>query len=194
MLVTDRDDIARCARRLRSHGMTSSTWDRYQGETFSYDVVATGHNYRIDEMRAALGLAQLARLDAGNQRRREITARYRAGLKTLSGLSITCSDHAGISAAHLFPILLDAGMDREAFMRGLRACGVQSSVHYPPIHRLTLYHDPHARRSLPVTDDVAARIVSLPLYPGMDDACVDTVVDAVRVSGGIASSDRSSSI
>jgi dTDP-4-amino-4,6-dideoxygalactose transaminase len=76
MLVTDRDDLAEKLRLLRSHGMTSLTYDRHQGHAFSYDVVALGYNHRIDEIRSALGLAQLAKLADNNAQRRPWTHAY----------------------------------------------------------------------------------------------------------------------
>jgi dTDP-4-amino-4,6-dideoxygalactose transaminase len=76
MVVCERDDIAEKIRLMRSHGMTSLTYDRHQGHAFSYDVVVTGYNYRIDEIRSALGLEQLKKLASNNQKRREITENY----------------------------------------------------------------------------------------------------------------------
>ena len=76
MLVTDRQDVAEKVRLLRSHGMTSLTWDRHQGHAYSYDVVELGYNYRIDELRSALGLTQLRKLEAGNARREALTRDY----------------------------------------------------------------------------------------------------------------------
>ena len=77
MVVTDDDDLAGQVRLLRSHGMTTLTWARHQGHAHTYDVVAHGYNYRFDELRAAIGLVQLGRLDASNRARRDIVARYR---------------------------------------------------------------------------------------------------------------------
>ena len=76
MLVTNRDDIARKVRLLRSHGMTSLTWDRHQGHAYSYDVVELGYNYRIDEIHSALGIVQLQKLETNNRKRAEITKKY----------------------------------------------------------------------------------------------------------------------
>jgi len=76
MVVTNRDDVAEKVRFLRSHGMTSLTWERHKGHAATYDVVGHGFNYRIDEIRAAIGRAQLAKLDRNNARRRELTALY----------------------------------------------------------------------------------------------------------------------
>ncbi|MCX6896751.1 MAG: DegT/DnrJ/EryC1/StrS family aminotransferase [Verrucomicrobia bacterium] len=76
MITTNRDDLAEKIRLLRSHGMSTLTWDRHRGHAATYDVLAHGYNYRIDDIRSALGRAQLAKLLRNNQRRRESTAVY----------------------------------------------------------------------------------------------------------------------
>src|SRR5207244_4440011 len=88
MLVTDDDAIAAQVRLLRSHGMTSLTWDRHRGHAHAYDVVVPGFNSRLDEIRAAIGLVQLRRLEAGNAARARIVARYREGLGNVDGLTL----------------------------------------------------------------------------------------------------------
>src|SRR5207342_2296017 len=80
MIVTDDDELAARLRLLRSHGMTTLTWDRHRGHAGSYDVVAQGFNYRLDELRAAIGLVQLSRLRVENAERRRIATRYREAL------------------------------------------------------------------------------------------------------------------
>jgi dTDP-4-amino-4,6-dideoxygalactose transaminase len=179
MIVTDRDDLADRIRRLRSHGMTSSTWERHRGDAFSYDVVEVGLNYRIDEIRSALGLAQLRKLDESNRVRRMLTSRYRTVLGTEKGLSPTCSAHPGLSSAHLFAILLDPGVDRGVFMQRMEDQGIQTSIHYPPTHTFSCYRERGIEESLPVTEQVGERIVSLPLYGRMSAADVDLVASAI---------------
>src|SRR5438477_13172555 len=85
MLTTNDGALAERIKLLRSHGMTSLTWDRDRGHTFSYDVTDSGFNYRIDEMRSALGLVQLHKLEANNQRRAEAVNRYHEKLAALTG-------------------------------------------------------------------------------------------------------------
>lgn len=184
MLVTDDDELAEKLRLMRSHGMTSLSWDRHKGHAFSYDVVELGYNYRIDELRSALGLAQLEKLEAGNARRREITAMYHSQLGELDGLAIPYREHPGTSAAHLFPILLDEGVDRAAFMTAMRDSGIQTSIHYPPIHQFSYYRERFGEQTLPLTEAIGAREVTLPLYPTMTDEQVGWVVEAVRESLG----------
>ena len=160
--------------------MTTLTWDRHQGHAHSYDVVAPGYNYRLDEMRAALGQAQLARLDANNERRRLLTDHYRACLAGLDALALPYRMHRGTSAAHLFPVLLADGVDRRRFIEFMKARGIQTSIHYPPIHQFTLYRAHTPRQGLPITERVGARQVTLPLYPRMTPEEVGLVADAAR--------------
>ena len=88
MVVTDDDELAQKIRLLRSHGMTSLTWDRHRGHAHSYDVVEYGFNYRLDELHAAIGLVQLARLPNENAARMRIAERYRVGLDGIAGLTM----------------------------------------------------------------------------------------------------------
>jgi dTDP-4-amino-4,6-dideoxygalactose transaminase len=182
MLVTDRDDIAERVRILRSHGMTSLTWDRHHGHAYTYDVVDLGHNYRIDEIRAALGLVQLKKLEANNARRKTITERYRTGLAgiTAFGGAIPFMAQEGQPACHIFPLLLPPNVDRRQFMDGLRERGIQTSIHYPPIHRFSYYQQRYPEISLPLTESIAAREVTLPLYPGMADEDVEFVIKSTE--------------
>jgi dTDP-4-amino-4,6-dideoxygalactose transaminase len=179
MLVTNRDDVAEKVRPLRSHGMTTLTLDRHQGHAYTYDVVDLGYNYRIDEIRSALGLVQLHKLSANNERRKTITERY------WEALSDTCLEfpfrNAGSeSSYHIFPILLPEDADRKAFMDHMRAAGIQTSIHYPPIHQFSYYRQEYPGVVLPETESAAKREVTLPLYPTMSDNDVELVVSAVR--------------
>ena len=180
MIVTNRDDLAEKIRLVRSHGMTSLTWDRHRGHAHSYDVVTLGFNYRIDEMRSALGLAQLEKLEQNNARRRGMIERYRSHFSKLEYLSLPHNAHRGVSAAHLFPIMLGRSAERQGFIEAMHSQGIQTSIHYPPIHRFTLYRDAGSSTQLPVTEEVAAREVTLPLFPTMADSQFELVVNAVE--------------
>lgn len=184
MVVTDDDDIAARMRLLRSHGMTTLTWDRHRGHASAYDVVAVGFNYRIDEPRAALARRRLARLDVENARRAEFDARYRDLLGDAAGLTLALEPPPGAQPAHhLFTVVLDAGVERAAFREEMAARGIQTSVHYPPVHRLTA----HARAiDLPVTEAYGERAVTLPLFATMTTGQQDAVVDAVHAAVGAA--------
>jgi dTDP-4-amino-4,6-dideoxygalactose transaminase len=180
MITTNDEAVAEKLRLFRSHGMTSLTWDRHKGHAWSYDVVELGYNYRIDEIRAALGRVQLGKLDMNNARRRSLTEQYRDLLQELTPeITIPFINHPGISSAHIMPILLPAGTDRTRFMEAMKEHGIQTSIHYPPIHHFTAYR--YAKGSiLPITEDVAKREVTLPLYPGLLDADVVLVAKTIQ--------------
>jgi dTDP-4-amino-4,6-dideoxygalactose transaminase len=179
MLVCRDDETAARVRLLRSHGMTSLSWQRHQGYAASYDVVALGHNFRIDEARSALGLSRLARLDDDNSRRAALDARYRELLAGARGLTPALVPPSGATLAHhLFTVALDAGLDREAVRDELSAAGVQTSVHYPPAHRFSMYEA--AAAHLPVTDEAARRALTLPLFAHMADEQVEFVATTLR--------------
>ncbi|MBM4345135.1 MAG: DegT/DnrJ/EryC1/StrS family aminotransferase [Deltaproteobacteria bacterium] len=179
-MVTTRDPhIADKLRLLRSHGMTTLTLDRHRGHAYSYDVVALGNNYRMDELRAALGASQLARLPDNNRKRTEVVACYLPLLRRIPGLEVPFADRLpqGRSSPHILPVLLPAGVDRQRVQQGMKDAGVQTSVHYPPIHTFTLYKDSDRVRAdhLPVTEAVAPRLLTLPLYPDLSEAEVQLV-------------------
>ncbi len=182
MLVTDDDSFAQRLRLLRSHGMTSLTWDRHKGHASSYDVVDLGYNYRIDEIRSALGLCQLRKLPANNERRAVLTAHYRELLAELTPqIEVPFMRARGTSCNHILPILLPPGIDRLGFMEHMKTCGVQTSVHYPPIHGFEIYRDGSAAAPhLPITEEAARREVTLPLYPAMPESDVEWVVESAR--------------
>jgi len=185
MLTTDRDALCEKLRLLRSHGMTTLTWDRHKGHAWSYDVIGLGYNYRIDEIRAALGRVQLSKLDRNNARRRHLTQLYRESLQELAPqISVPFTHHPGVSSAHIMPILLPPGINRVSFMESIKSEGIQTSIHYPPIHKFTAYHSSDKTNDdlLPVTEDVSAREVTLPLYPTLAEDDVITIVQAVRAA------------
>ncbi|MGZ4416113.1 MAG: DegT/DnrJ/EryC1/StrS family aminotransferase [Gaiellaceae bacterium] len=184
MIVTDDDRLAEKLRLLRSHGMTSLTWDRHRGHASSYDVVELGHNFRLDEIRAAIGLVQLGRLHSQNERRASVVARYRDRLANRKGITLPFASNGAqaeaegqtTSSHHLSVALLPEGCERDEVRSTLGEQRIQTSVHYPPIHRFTLYSEQGARRPLPVTEDVADRMLTLPLFAHMREDQVDLVV------------------
>ncbi len=185
MLVTNDDTLAERLRILRSHGITSLTGDRHNGHAWGYDVVDLGYNYRIDEVRAALGRVQLKKLPKNNQLRREKTSLYRGLLEEMCPeVMVPFEDHPGISACHLMPILLPEEVSREEFMGAMKEKGIQTSIHYPPIHQFSAFREmTHpVSQSLAFTETMAAREVTLPLYPTLRDDSIRLVVDAVQSS------------
>ena len=185
MVITNDDTLFEKLRLLRSHGMTTLTWDRHKGHAWSYDVVDLGYNYRIDEIRAALGTVQLSKLERNNERRRHLTQIYRDLLQELPQISVPFSDHPGITSAHIMPILLPLGSNRVEFMENMKSQGIQTSIHYPPIHKFTSYQEfggEMLSQRLLLTENVSNREVTLPLYPAMDEENVLTIVQGISNS------------
>jgi len=178
MVVTNRDDLARRVRLLRSHGMTSLTWDRHRGHAYSYDVVDLGYNYRLDEIRSTLGLVQLKKLTLNNAKRRSVTQAYREAFED-TGLGLPFTQGEGQPAYHIFPVVLPESVDRTRFIDQMRMKGIQTSIHYPPVHQFEYYRARYPGISLPITEQVGLREVTLPLYPGMDELAISLVVNAV---------------
>jgi dTDP-4-amino-4,6-dideoxygalactose transaminase len=184
MVVTSDDDIAARLTLLRSHGMTTQTLDRHKGHAFTYDVMLAGYNYRMDEVHAALGSVQLAKLEAKNQKRKELVRHYRSAIAA-SGIDVVVpfsSVPVDDSSCHIFVVLLPDGVDRASVMKKLAEERIQTSVHYPPAHRFTYYRQAFPDVALPVTDAIASRILTLPLFPHMTMAQVDRVVDSLARS------------
>jgi dTDP-4-amino-4,6-dideoxygalactose transaminase len=181
LLATDDDEVADLARRLRSQGMTSGTWSRHTRETESYDVTALGFNYRIDEPRSALLLSRLRRLDEEVERRRELIRAYRAKLATQDGLIVPYDDAAvELASCYVMPVLIADIERRDRVRRVLRdRHGVQTSVFYPAIHEFTAYRRRLGEQHLPRTEYAARAEITIPLFPDMDAAQQDRVVEAL---------------
>ncbi|QQP98609.1 DegT/DnrJ/EryC1/StrS family aminotransferase [Lysobacter enzymogenes] len=165
-VTTRHADIAERIRRLRQYGWT----DKYKVE------FAGARNTRLDEMQAAVLSAFLPGLDAGNERRREIAARYNAGIRHPQ---IQLPVAAGPEyVGHLY-VLRSA--QRDSLRQHLRAEGIASDIHYPiPDHRQPVFGDLYADVHLPNTERLATEILTLPCYPEMTDAQVDQVVASVN--------------
>lgn len=173
MMLTHDPELAARARLLRAHGMTATAIDRERGAEF-YDVVDWGYNYRLDDIRAALGLAQLARLEDDLAHRARLVARYRQNLEGHPEIHLPFRDYPGRSSHYLFGVLT-THPDRRALREVLKARGIGTSMHYPPVHQFACYRDPAVR--LPLTEEVGRREISLPLFRAMTFEQVDYVCE-----------------
>ena len=181
MLVTADEGIAERARLLRSHGMTALSWDQHHGHAFGYDVVALGFNYRIDEPRATLATRQLARLDERNGSRAALAAAYEERLDGVAEVTAALPTGAGATSAHhLFTVIVDEDVDRDAVRRAMAEAGVQTSLHYPPVHGFSIYR--REGISLPVTEDYARRAITLPMFPHLSEQQLEITVEALAAA------------
>lgn len=181
MVVVKTDDLYQKCKNLRSHGMTVASFDRMKGRASTYDVAEPGLNYRIDEMRAALGLVQLSKLKDANAHRRMLTERYFELLDGVEKVQIPFRHFdRGTPTYHIMPILLADGVDRQDVISRLAERGVQSSVHYPYIPGFAAYKG--VKGNIPKSKVISERELTLPLYPTMTIAQVDLVCDALKGS------------
>jgi dTDP-4-amino-4,6-dideoxygalactose transaminase len=180
MVLTADDELAARVRRLRSHAMTSGTWDRHRGHEDSYDVVDIGFNYRLDEPRAALALAQLPQLSQEIQRRRAVVRAYRERLAGVSGVTLMWDDAAVENGSHFaFTVLLESREARDAARRKLAERGIQTT-RYPVVHSLSEYAPLAPRGSLPHAEAAAERHLALPLSAHTTETQVEQIVAALR--------------
>ena len=186
MLVTRDEALAQRAKVMRLHGMNRDAFDRFTATVPSwyYEVVAPGFKYNLTDIAAALGIHQLKRLRAFQQRREELAALYDAGL---AGLPLVPAPHAPAGeqhAWHLYVVRLtdDAAIARDRFIEQLYEAGIGCSVHYIPLHLHPYWRDRYAldAAQFPHSQRAYERMVSLPLYTRMSDADVQRVVQAVR--------------
>ena len=186
MLTTNDPELAERVRVLSLHGISADAWKRYAKEgSWFYEVRYPGFKYNMTDIQAALGLHQLAKLDAFVERRTAIAARYTHAFGDLDAL-VTWSAHPGVHHAwHLYPIRLRPGglrIDRARFIEALTAKGIGASVHFIPVHLHPFYQERFGcrRGDLPITERIYDGLVSLPLFPSMTDDEVGRVIEAVR--------------
>lgn len=182
-ILSDDAALLERVRRLKFHGLGVDAHDRrVQGRSPQAEVVEPGWKYNLPDMNAALGLSQLARLDAINARRAALTERYRERLAGVPGITMLADptwEHR--HARHLLVVRVNPdvhGVSREAFMERLKAANIGSGIHFRAAHRQRWYRDRGGVPSLPATEWNDARICSLPLFPEMTDRDVDDVVEA----------------
>jgi len=183
-MVTHSDEsFERKLRLLRFHGIERDAWKRYgKGGNPDYDVAAPGFKYNLTDMQAALGLAQLERMAVLNRRRQEIAELYLDGLRDVDGLDLPeTPPYPHVHAWHLFVIKLRS-MTRERFMARLGEYNIGYGLHFPPTHLLRYVRERFGTREgmLPETERAGGRILSLPLFPDMNNDDAAYVCQAVR--------------
>jgi dTDP-4-amino-4,6-dideoxygalactose transaminase len=166
MVTTQSDEVAEKLRMLRNHGSKV----RYY-----HDIV--GYNSRLDEIQAVVLRAKMPLIDGYNQQRRRVAHRYNAGLAGLN-LQTPHEDGLGLHVYHQYTLLSD---QRAAIQQALTEQQIASAIYYPvPLHQQKVFADIAAGQSFPVTESVAARCMSLPIYPELSDAAVDEVCGVIR--------------
>ncbi|OHB53535.1 MAG: hypothetical protein A2Y10_12415 [Planctomycetes bacterium GWF2_41_51] len=175
MLLADKDEYAEKARLLRSHGMTSNTFHRKDNSS-SYDVVALGYNYRMDEIRAALGLVQLSKLPASIKKRNMLAKRYIELLRKSPFIVVPFTNYQGLSPYYIFPLRI-TGFDRDELAAKLLDAGIQTSRHYPPVHKFAIYQSYGCQ--LPLTEKIFGELITLPLHDLMTERHVEYISETI---------------
>jgi perosamine synthetase len=180
-VITTMDaDWAERMRRFRNHGITVDHRQRTSRGDWRYQIHSLGYNYRLTDVQCALGTSQLPKLDGFLRRRREIAAQYDRALTGIPGVSPLATRPDVDHAYHLYVVRVEK--DRRRVFEALRAEGIGVNVHYEPIHLHPLFQERcGARRGLcPIAEREYERILSLPMFPAMQDADVDDVITAIR--------------
>lgn len=166
------------AKRNRWLGIDKGTWERTSADKsywWEYNVDEVGSKSHLNDIHAAIGLVQLEKLDQGNQRRREIVARYREAFADIPEITMppaSCDTYQ--SSWHLCEIKAERRQELSVF---LRDCGVNSGVHYKPIHLYRCYGNQPA---LPVAEAQYRRMLTLPLYPDLKESEVNFIINCVK--------------
>lgn len=181
MLLTNNRDLAEKAKLLRSHGMTTMSYNRAKGHSTSYDVVALGYNYRMDDIRASLGIVQLKKLPADLEKRKKVRLAYESALESVKNINVPFKDHPYFSSNYIFPIVLSETIkkSRDEIRDLLHKSGIQTSIHYPPVHLFDIYYD-EKEEGLRKTESVYNRLITLPMYGNLTEKKVDYVCKKLK--------------
>jgi len=185
-IATDDDELDEYVRTARLHGLSRDAWRRYlPGGSWRYDVAEPGLKANMTDVQAAIGVEQLVMLPRWQERRTQLAAQYDAALAGVPGLALPSRPADGRHAWHLYQVRVTGacGISRDAVIDALTARAIGTSVHFIPVHQLSGYRrvlGPEECRSVPVTDQIAQELLSLPMYPALADADVTRVAEALR--------------
>ena len=184
MVVTNDKKIADFIQLARNHGMSRSLMSRYStGKPWEYDIKDIGYNYRLDEIRSALGISQLQKLTILNKKRLIAFRYYNKELKNIPGLIIPNEKNFKNNSCHLYIVRItsDAKITRDKLFYSLQKKGIGSSVHYKPLHEFTLFRKKGTSRdSLSISKKMYKEILSLPMYPQLTRHSQDYVIKSIK--------------
>ena len=164
IMISNNEKYIQDARLLRSHGMTTMSYERAKGHATSYDIETLGYNYRLDDIRASLGIVQFKKLKKDLEKRREVRKWYIEGLKDINKIIIPFKDNSEFTSNYIFPMVLkdSTAEHRDEIRNKLHAKGIQTSVHYPSVHRFSIYKNEYT--PLTITDYIVSNEITLPMY------------------------------
>ncbi len=179
MLITNNKEIADKVRLLRSHGMTTMSYQRAGGHATAYDIVELGYNFRLDDIHAAIAIEQLKKLPGDLEKRIAVRERYLQNLSKVANVVVPFADNTEFVSNYIMPVVLTKGTDedRDKIREAIHAGGIQTSVHYPAIHRFSIYKEYGA--VLPQTEYVTDHEITLPMYAALTMEQVDFICETV---------------
>ena len=184
MVITNDKKIADFIQLARNNGMSRSLMSRYStGKPWEYDIKNIGYNYRLDEIRSALGISQLQKLTMLNKKRLSAFHYYNKGLKNMPGLIVPNEKNFKNNSCHLYIIRItsEAKISRDKLFYSLQKKGIGSSVHYKPLHEFTLFRKKGvSRNSLSVSKRIYKEILSLPMYPQLTRSSQDYIIKSIK--------------
>lgn len=185
MLITNNEEMAKRAKLLRSHGMTTMSYQRAKGHATAYDILDLGYNFRMDDIRASIGCVQMRKLQSDLERRIRVRERYVANLSKIVNIAVPFADNTEFVSNYIMPIVLlnSTKEHRDAIRDKIHETGIQTSVHYPSIHQFSIYKGYGA--ILPQTEYVSDNEITLPMYAALTDEEIDFICDTLnRVVNG----------
>ena len=164
MIVTNNEAYAKQIRMLRSHGMTTMSYQRASGHATSYDIVELGYNYRMDDLRASIGIIQLHHIKEDLEKRARVRSWYLQAFKDIKQIIIPFAKNVEYVSNYIMPIVLnDSTVDnRDRIRESLHCMGIQTSIHYPAVHQFSIYKKSNV--DLSNTDYVSKNEITLPMY------------------------------
>lgn len=180
MLITNNTDYYERAKLLRSHGMTSMSYERSKGHSTTYDVVDNGYNYRMDDIRSAIGLVQLDKIQKDLEKRAEIRKAYIDALSPIANITIPFKDIKDFSSNYIFTFVLNKSTYtyRDKVRERLSQAGIQTSVHYPAVHRFSIY-DKYSTE-LANTEYISDNLITLPMYSKLSKQNIEFIASTLK--------------
>ena len=186
MIITNSKDIAKYVLTARNHGLTRSLSNRFSsGKPWDYDVIEPGYNYRLDEIRSALGINQLKRIKKLNLQRKNAAKYYYLKLKKVEGIESPEILNNNNHVYHLYIIKIKKsfGISRDDLFKKLLSEGIRTSVHYKPLHKFTMFSKKGKIHDNTVNSEEAySEIISLPMYPNITKKEQDAVIQTIKNS------------
>lgn len=179
MFVCNNDAYYAKAKLLRSHGMTTMSFEISKGHATKYDIEYLGYNYRMDDIRASIGVVQFNKLYDDYVQRDKVRKWYVEGLDKISKVIIPFKENKEFVSNYIFPIILkDSNAEyRDEIRNKLHDKGIQTSVHYPAVHKFSIYKE--GGENLPVTDYIVDNEITLPMYGELKKEDIDYIINTV---------------